>query len=185
MTMGATRRISIAWKGAEPSEPTDTMVLTSLDKHYVDIRLDKETGNLEWGFCGRAQSTGSVTAYSHEFDSRGYTDSDQGNFTVLSNGDLKEDGEMLNPATGAIEPYIEIWRPLDAGPGDIRVLQSSHGKIVRVGRWLQAIWLEGESIKYVRAKIDSDADETWRVVSGTPIDFSILDGSSTDWIVVE
>ncbi|GAA5897612.1 hypothetical protein JCM5296_003738 [Sporobolomyces johnsonii] len=42
---------------------------------------------------------------------------DEGTFTPLPNGDVLETGSMLNPDTGIVQDYEEIWRrlPLQAG----------------------------------------------------------------------
>ncbi|GAA5923207.1 hypothetical protein JCM1841_005930 [Sporobolomyces salmonicolor] len=48
---------------------------------------------------------------------------DEGTFTPLPNGDVLETGSMLNPDTGLVQEYEEIWRrwPLQAGKGKGKV----------------------------------------------------------------
>lgn len=52
MTARASTRISIRWPPAEASEPTDTLVL-SVGEYYVDLRVLKEDGGLDWGLAGQ------------------------------------------------------------------------------------------------------------------------------------
>ena len=35
---------------------------------------------------------------------------DEGTFITLSNGDVEERGKILNPASGEVEDYVEVWR---------------------------------------------------------------------------
>lgn len=60
----------------------------------------------------------SVTVqFTHEIDSRGYTEPDLGIFTRLPDGDDLEKGEMPCPEKGdAVTPYEEIWREFPAPP---------------------------------------------------------------------
>ncbi|GAA5825648.1 hypothetical protein JCM11251_000322 [Rhodosporidiobolus azoricus] len=41
---------------------------------------------------------------------------DEGSFETLSNGDVLERGEMLNPKTNKVQPYEEVWRRLPLVP---------------------------------------------------------------------
>ncbi|BGP15923.1 hypothetical protein JCM10213_003647 [Rhodosporidiobolus nylandii] len=69
---------------------------------------------------------------------------DEGSFEKLSNGDVLERGEMLNPMTGTVQQYEEVWRRLpllhDEG-GGVRVLvlelvdEAEKGCVGRVGDW--------------------------------------------------
>ncbi|GAA5885549.1 hypothetical protein JCM6882_007463 [Rhodosporidiobolus microsporus] len=51
---------------------------------------------------------------------------DEGSFETLPNGDVLERGEMLNSATGQVQPYEEVWRRLPL------VNRSEEGERVRV-----------------------------------------------------
>lgn len=52
MSARASTRISIRWPPAEALEPTDTLVL-SVGEWYVDLRVSKEDGGLDWGLAGQ------------------------------------------------------------------------------------------------------------------------------------
>jgi hypothetical protein len=52
MAARISRRISIRWLPEEASEPTDTLVL-SLGGWYVDLRIDKATGGIDWALAGQ------------------------------------------------------------------------------------------------------------------------------------
>ena len=47
----ASTRISIRWPPAPASEPTDTLVL-SVGEYYVDLRVRKDDGSIEWALAG-------------------------------------------------------------------------------------------------------------------------------------
>jgi hypothetical protein len=47
----ASTRITIRWPPAPASEPTDTLVL-SLGNHYVDLRVRKIDGSIDWVLAG-------------------------------------------------------------------------------------------------------------------------------------
>jgi hypothetical protein len=52
MAARVSKRISIRWLPYEASEPTDTLVL-SLGGWYVDLRIDKATGGIDWALAGQ------------------------------------------------------------------------------------------------------------------------------------
>ncbi|KAH0559921.1 hypothetical protein GP486_003559 [Trichoglossum hirsutum] len=165
------KRRSIRWLPDEAIEPTSTLVLTSHRQHFVDLRIFKPLGpgepelpneggpftRLEWAFSGVAKVTSnsqgrSHTEWSHEVDSRsGDPGKDEGDLFPQQDGSTLEIGKMINPATGKMTDYEEVWEDLEVevtgddthrlsivigtvdGAGGIR------GKIVRVGRWCQGI----------------------------------------------
>lgn len=166
--MSLSKRISIQWSDNEPVENTDTLVLTSPGRHYVDIRLVKGSAqDIEWAFCGRTTSNGATTTYTHEIDSSGQSIDDSGHFEQMPTDDIKETGSMVNPESGVIEGYCEIWRRMDPrhaklmprGNKDLsnityQVLEKWKGdtlvgKIVRVGSWIQGIRKDPD-INYLR-----------------------------------
>lgn len=167
--MSLTKRVSIQWSDQKPSENTDTLVLTSPGKHYVDIRLRKNsTQEIEWAFCGQTKTSGQTTVYTHDIDSKGQSCEDSGHFEQLSSGDLKETGSMFNSATQRVEPYIEVWRRTDPESSELvprgnkvlsnvvfQVLEKKKGqdlvgKIVRVGKWIQGVEKDGSNFKFFR-----------------------------------
>ncbi|ODV94330.1 hypothetical protein PACTADRAFT_86518 [Pachysolen tannophilus NRRL Y-2460] len=132
------KRVSIQWPPEDASEPTTTMVFTAPSDKFVDLRPLKipqtekeEKFPFEWAIVGYEQVLPeNKIQFHHTMDSRLVNEiyyakknnlllpstedtPDIGHFTTLPNGDKREDGEMLNIATGKIQPYIEIWRSLD------------------------------------------------------------------------
>lgn len=51
MTPRASTRISIRWPPAPAEEPTDTLVL-SVGEYYVDLRVKKSDGSIDWALAG-------------------------------------------------------------------------------------------------------------------------------------
>lgn len=137
-------RISLRWLPEAPFENTDTLVC-QVGEWYVDLRVDKGNGALDWALAGqylsegenprmaldtwarthlrehRLTATGHVT-FTHEIDSNhNFNVSQPCPFTVLSNGDDLETGTMGRPdKPGApATDYEEVWRylSLHEGPG--------------------------------------------------------------------
>lgn len=46
-----TTRISMRWASETPFETTDTLVIT-VGEWYVDLRVDKQTGKIDWALAG-------------------------------------------------------------------------------------------------------------------------------------
>jgi hypothetical protein len=110
-------RISIKWASDAPSEPTDTLVM-SIGDYYMDLRVRKVDISIDWAMAGQRliKSEDPLTVeFTHEIDSRGYTEPDLGVFTKLPNGDDLEVGEMPCPEKGgAVTAYEEIWHEFPA-----------------------------------------------------------------------
>lgn len=51
-----TTRISLRWLPEDPFETTDTLVLTA-GEWYVDLRVDKKTGKMDWAIAGQCLVT--------------------------------------------------------------------------------------------------------------------------------
>lgn len=51
LTPSLTTRISMRWGKEAPFESTDTLVIT-LGEWYVDLRVDKGTGKIDWALAG-------------------------------------------------------------------------------------------------------------------------------------
>lgn len=169
-------RISIAWPPAPASEPTSTLVLTALNKTYVDIRLllpspsSNPTGPpsaselpdgtaLYWALAGKKSHdplTGGAK-WTHTVDSW-YPDPsgvvDHGVFETLENGDTVERGTMRDLDDGKVKAYEEVWRDGVADGAESLVLQLDEttdgaravGVVVRLGDWCQGILREGEKV---------------------------------------
>ncbi|KAF8172825.1 hypothetical protein K438DRAFT_1851199 [Mycena galopus ATCC 62051] len=108
-------RESIRWVPDEASEPTQTTVLTSAKSGlFLDVRFNKDSGDLDWAFAGyRSSLELDSTKFTHHIDSRTLTPLDVvdvGTNTPLPDGRTLEAGEMVNPATGILTAYEEIWR---------------------------------------------------------------------------
>lgn len=56
-------RLSIRWLPEPPFETTDTIVLT-INEWYVDLRINKDTGLIDWAIAGQClQQPGSPRIY--------------------------------------------------------------------------------------------------------------------------
>ncbi|KAJ5788658.1 hypothetical protein N7457_003648 [Penicillium paradoxum] len=110
-------RISIRWLPEPAQETTDTIVMSVKD-WYLDMRIEKTTGEIDWAIAGQriVESQEPLrVSFSHELDSHNAFESvDCGTFTSLPNGDDLETGIMPRPdLPGAPETeYEEVWREL-------------------------------------------------------------------------
>lgn len=133
-------RRHICWDrghGGVASEPTSTVVLTTGNGYYIDIRLLKadpkdnhdlelqteSLSRIDWAFGGtssKLESTtedgGQVTQWIHWVDSRHTKDGTSELFRDIGhlhapddNGDTLETGRMENPETGIETAYEELW----------------------------------------------------------------------------
>ncbi|EIN11197.1 hypothetical protein PUNSTDRAFT_25082, partial [Punctularia strigosozonata HHB-11173 SS5] len=129
------RRVSLRFLPSPPSEPTDTLVLTAgvlppstSRNFFVDFRpFSDDPSKCEWAFAGyKIRPEADKSRWIHLIDSRGADwegedgREDSGIFETLPNGDDLERGEMLDPASGKIRPYEEVWRD-DPLPSDVEV----------------------------------------------------------------
>ncbi|KAG6014683.1 hypothetical protein E4U43_006273 [Claviceps pusilla] len=129
-------RKSIRWiPGPEQAhEPTSTMVLTSPEGRFVDVRVLKGEGGtieqdippsrLDWAIAGTsssqtihvpAQDKNKTTTirrcrFEHWLDSRTSSAApDQGDMYQQQDGTTLEIGRMVNPETGLETDYEEVW----------------------------------------------------------------------------
>ncbi|RAL00161.1 uncharacterized protein BO80DRAFT_109125 [Aspergillus ibericus CBS 121593] len=115
-------RISLRWVPEPAFENTDTIVM-SVAGWYVDLRVDKETGGIDWAIAGQRvvdSNDSSRVAFTHELDSRNSFDAvDCGTFSSLPNGDDLEEGEMPRADLPGcpIAQYEEVWRELEFRQG--------------------------------------------------------------------
>lgn len=49
---GYSTRISLRWPPDPPQETTDTIVI-SVNGWYMDLRMDKNTGKIDWAIAGK------------------------------------------------------------------------------------------------------------------------------------
>ncbi|KXX79708.1 Protein HRI1 [Madurella mycetomatis] len=132
-------REHICWPPNKPSEPTSTIVLTSPERRFVDIRILKPTSTggtsgdilplsrLDWAIAGTSSTVWLATSdcapgervrrskWHHWIDSRTPNAEhviDEGDvFAHPSDSSLElERGRMVNPETGVEADYEELWR---------------------------------------------------------------------------
>ncbi|KAF7892578.1 uncharacterized protein EAF02_000116 [Botrytis sinoallii] len=209
-------RKHIKWGDRAAKENTNTLVLTSADKHYVDIRildpshpLPNSTTDpqailrLEWGFAGTAISTPAVfkdgdksilikpahTQWVHEIDNKirnpGPNDRDEGYmYPVEGTNEVLEKGAMVNPDTGKVEDYEELWEDLEVGMMEGEksdyfmswVLKTKdagevNGMVIRIGEWVQGVMRKGDDFSVVRWKWTTE--EGWKRVLAIGEDFGL------------
>ena len=121
----------------EKTEPTDTIVLTSKDGTFVDVRLrsevyENEKGNisnseasLQWAFAGKSRVTSSQRSqagevvswhnvWDHFIDSKSdEPEKDEGDMSLQEDGTVLEKGVHIDATTGAREEYEELWSDLE------------------------------------------------------------------------
>ncbi|KAI3337001.1 hypothetical protein HD806DRAFT_24278 [Xylariaceae sp. AK1471] len=124
--MSISIRESIRWLPDAASEPTSTVVLTSPEHHFVDIRIlkhpdEQSPSGLDWAFAGISSTEirdgVHHSTWRHAVDSRTHTAEDvvdEGDVFPQDEGHTLETGRMMNPATGKLTNYEEIWSDLDA-----------------------------------------------------------------------
>ncbi|CRL25920.1 unnamed protein product [Penicillium camemberti] len=140
-----TTRISMRWGSETPFETTDTLVIT-VGEWYVDLRVDKQSGELDWalaGECIQESKNPRRVVFTHEIDSHhNFNISNPCPFIPLPNGDDLETGTMARPdVPGApMTDYEEVWRylPFREGPegpgrGLSWILESDEG-VLEEGR---------------------------------------------------
>lgn len=123
--MSISIRESIRWLPNSASEPTSTVVLTSPERRFVDIRILKDSNSNElsaqtdWAFAGVSSSEirNGVChcTWRHVVDSRTRSPEtvvDEGNIFPPANGRTLETGRMVNPDTGKLTDYEEVWSDL-------------------------------------------------------------------------
>ncbi|KAK5108358.1 hypothetical protein LTR62_008388 [Meristemomyces frigidus] len=128
-------RDSVRWLPDAAEEPTSTIVLTSGENRFVDIRILKKSDHadlghdpvlpfkrLDWAFAGVSSSRElhdkDGNAYAHSAWQHWVSDrtkdadsvKDEGDMYPMSDGRTLEKGSMTNPATGVKTEYEEMWR---------------------------------------------------------------------------
>lgn len=122
----------IRWLPDQPSEPTSTIVLTSAQSRFVDLRILKDSppdvlAQIDWAFAGTSASQpaheerGRIipahSTWTHWVDSRvSYEEeppTDEGDMYPQPNGDVLEKGRMAHPETGIVTEYEELWTDIE------------------------------------------------------------------------
>ncbi|KXH41566.1 hypothetical protein CSAL01_01068 [Colletotrichum salicis] len=130
-------REHIRWIPDEASEPTSTVVLTSPQRRFVDLRILKQTPTvdgvqdthgierLEWGIAGTSSSSTRTddqgvevrhSRWEHWIDSRTTEPenaADEGDMYEQPDGLTLEKGRMVNPANGRETDYEELWKDIE------------------------------------------------------------------------
>ncbi|KAJ5358224.1 hypothetical protein N7541_005382 [Penicillium brevicompactum] len=118
-TCGFSTRLSLRWVPEVPEETTDTIVL-SVGEWFLDLRMDKASGNIDWAMAGtrieeNPKEIPLKVLFTRELDSLNEIGIvDVGNFSPLPNGDDLESGEMPRAdLPGApMTAFEEVWREL-------------------------------------------------------------------------
>ncbi|KAL6400880.1 HRI1 domain protein [Ilyonectria robusta] len=143
-------REHIRWLPDEASEPTSTVVVTSPQRRYVDLRIFRPEGDqkawsgqeealpvdrLEWGIAGTSSSWmrddgkgGQIrhSQWEHWIDSHTTEPenaTDEGDMFPQPDGTTLETGSMVNPATGKDTAYEEVWldvEPIPTSTSDVK-----------------------------------------------------------------
>ena len=117
-------------------EPTSTVVLTSKDAHFVDVRVLLEPYSqekvspiipdtcIQWAFAGKSRSTKEVkneqgttvswhSAWDHWIDSKSEEPVfDEGDMNLQEDETVLETGNTVDPDTDHVEYYEELWKDL-------------------------------------------------------------------------
>ncbi|KAF8511009.1 hypothetical protein BU17DRAFT_54971 [Hysterangium stoloniferum] len=151
--MSISFRQSIRWLPNDATEPTHTVVLTGGKKGvFLDVRFLKETNELDWAFAGyRYDTPPNNVTFEHHIDSRtldARSVVDEGTNTPLPDGTTLERGAMLNPDTGIVTPYEEVWEDAHVDPerdAAVVFLRNKAGTVwrARVGDWELAMGRRG------------------------------------------
>ncbi|OAA71085.1 sodium/nucleoside cotransporter [Akanthomyces lecanii RCEF 1005] len=180
----------IRWYPDEASEPTSTVVLTSPENRFVDLRIllppdgaaklsNEPTGELplerlDWAIAGTTISEPAVaptgepirrSTFSHWVSSRDADPtgvSDVGDMYPQEDGTTLEKGEMVNPATGRATAYDELWTDRLAPTSDaIAVLRVDDGAVKGLVVWI------GQLCQALVRDGDGIALERWEKTEGS------------------
>ncbi|RDB23851.1 hypothetical protein Hypma_009225 [Hypsizygus marmoreus] len=176
-------RLSIRWLPEEASEPTHTIVLTGVRRGiFLDVRFFKGTKELDWAFAGYRTTdpnNPNVIKFRHDIDSRTLESvEDSGTNTTLPDGTTLEIGEMIDPRTGKITPFEEIWRDREEGdPGSVLFIRNVSGTIwqARVGRWQMGLGRRRDGVFWAW-QAERDHESKWKIKHST-------EGVATDEVV--
>ena len=223
-------RVSIRWLPSPPSEPTSTIVLTSPERRFVDIRLllnaqpspdgTYSLDALDWAIAGSSSYTelkasdGSAYTHgkwSHWISSRTASAdgvADEGDNYPQADGTILEKGRMLNPDTGEVGDYGEVWRSEEVeavdGVGCLVLRLEKEGRrglLVRLGKYIQAIvrtgsgegnvtverlvWEGGEWVKKARiGEAEVPTDWAGYIGGNAEVDDEVKVGGDI-WTVIE
>ncbi|KZT70469.1 hypothetical protein DAEQUDRAFT_810643 [Daedalea quercina L-15889] len=184
------KRVWIRWGDGEPFENTSTLVLTAPSQTFIDIRVLKlplprasdlnhvdsaiDISRLDWAFAGVAATEYRDgichKTWTHHVDSRyAYGDKpplDEGDMFPEPDGVLcREKGRMVNPDTGRISHYEEMWESVEAQAtstesckyclvasvgGPVAEAHRARGMLIRVGHFVQCLLIVGDEVNIER-----------------------------------
>ncbi|KAJ3850627.1 hypothetical protein EV368DRAFT_44889 [Lentinula lateritia] len=161
-------RKSIRWIPNQASEPSDTVVLTGGKTGvFLDVRFLKDSNEVDWAFAGYRSTGEELAKFTHLIDSRTEDPSqvaDYGSNTVLSDGTVLEKGEMMNPETGKLTAYEEVWQDESSDSDQAIFLRNvtNTSWYARVGHWQLALGRNSAGVFW--AFQAHSIDEDWIVV---------------------
>ncbi|KIY73975.1 hypothetical protein CYLTODRAFT_485106 [Cylindrobasidium torrendii FP15055 ss-10] len=169
--MSISFRESIRWLPADASEPTRTIVLCAKNTNvFLDVRFNiASKGSLDWAFAGHRFSKDNKTTFKHVIDSRAEDASnisDEGTNVPLPDGRTLESGSMVNPATGQMTAYEEIWRDEEAEDWLFACNTSESAWYARVGRWHLGLGRTESDFWAWQARLGED--DKWELLDSTP-----------------
>ncbi|KAK0746461.1 hypothetical protein B0T18DRAFT_438441 [Schizothecium vesticola] len=222
-------RRHIRWLPDPASEPTSTIVVTSPERRFVDIRvlLDAQSlpdgtlplSGLDWAIAGTSTSSdplpdgSSHCVWSHWISSRtADVDgvADEGDNHPQPDGSVLETGRMVNPATGEVGDYEEVWvseeiktveaggGPPGEGEGPVCVVMKmeaeggmKRGMLVRLGQYCQAVVRVGGEVVVERTvrvgggKTEVPAEVATHLGHLATVEDEVRVGTGEIWRVVE
>lgn len=160
MPSQAVRRISLRWLPDPAFEDTDTVAL-NVGGYFVDLRVTKDTGAIQWSRAGERivlkevprkfgfqrpcrdsrlpiNQAGLVATFrwTHIIDSLDLTVPDDAHFVKLPNGDDLEVGTTPAPHLNNVPTdYEEVWRDItDKSPEELSWILESSDRTTFIGK---------------------------------------------------
>ncbi|EPS97438.1 hypothetical protein FOMPIDRAFT_1078536, partial [Fomitopsis schrenkii] len=179
-------RVWIRWGNSAPYENTSTLVLTAPSQTFLDIRVLKppvhpaadadgeqatDASRLEWAFSGVATTEYREgichKTWTHHIDSRSAYGAeppmDEGDMFPEPDGVLcREKGRMVNPETGEMSDYEEMWESVEAHATGTDTSKwclvatvtaeerKARGMLVRVGQFIQCLLIVDDEVNVER-----------------------------------
>lgn len=120
---------------------------------FLDTRFLRGTSDIDWAFAGYRSTdpdAPNLIRFRHDTDSR-TTDQveESGMNTNLPDATTLEEGEMINPATGKMTPFEEIWLDEEEKDGrTVLFIRNAAGTAwqARVGNWEIALGREKDGV---------------------------------------
>ena len=193
-------RVWIRWGDGEPYENTTTLVLTTPSQTFIDIRVLQSSSQttigeqiidvslLEWAFSGIATTEYRDgichKTWTHHIDSRSAYGAeppiDEGDMYPEPDGVLcRERGRMVNPETGEMSDYEEMWETIEAHTtgSDTRKWclvattsapeHKARGMLIRIGQFVQCLLIVDDEVN-VERWVYTDAGEGSQTGEGSP-----------------